>query len=185
MKTTRFFLTLFCSLLLLACGDYERAGNVPLKQDASATAAGVSWSVPERWQAQGARMMRIATYLIAAAEGDTEQGECAVFYFGSGQGGDVDMNIRRWGSQFEGAGEARKTTSEVAGLNVTRVEIAGTYLAPGGPMMESQGRKENFRLLGAIVEAPEGSVFFKLTGPANTVAAAEREFDAMIQSITK
>ncbi len=95
------------------------------------------------------------------------------------------MNIRRWGSQFEGAGEARKTTSEVAGLNVTRVEIAGTYLAPGGPMMESQGRKENFRLLGAIVEAPEGSVFFKLTGPANTVAAAEREFDAMIQSITK
>jgi hypothetical protein len=50
-------------------------------------------------------------------------------------------------------------------------------------MMQSQGKKEKFRLLGAIVEAPQGSVFFKFTGPANTVAAAEEEFDELIESL--
>ena len=106
-------------------------------------------------------------------------------YFGGGQGGDIDMNIQRWGSQFEDAGEAQKSSSQVNGMNVTRVEIAGTYLAPGGPMMESQGKKENHRLLGAIVEGPEGTVFFKFTGPAKTIDAAKGEFDAMLGSIAK
>jgi hypothetical protein len=52
-------------------------------------------------------------------------------------------------------------------------------------MMAPTGKKENFRLLGAIVEGPQGSVFFKLTGPASTIAAAEQEFDALIGSLTK
>jgi hypothetical protein len=52
-------------------------------------------------------------------------------------------------------------------------------------MMESQGKKENYRLLGAIVEAPEGLVFFKFTGPAKTIAAADTEFDALIGSVSK
>jgi hypothetical protein len=52
-------------------------------------------------------------------------------------------------------------------------------------MMESQGKKENYRLLGAIVEAPEGLVFFKFTGPAKTIGASEAEFDAMIGTMAK
>jgi hypothetical protein len=129
--------------------------------------------------------MRVATYSVPAAEGDAEGGECAVFYFGTGQGGDVNSNIERWGSQFESAAKAVKTTMQVSGMNVTRVQISGTYLAPAGPMMESQGKKENYRLLGAIVEAPEGMVFFKFTGPAKTIAAADTEFDALIGSASK
>ncbi|MBF8248785.1 MAG: hypothetical protein HW374_1585 [Bacteroidetes bacterium] len=52
-------------------------------------------------------------------------------------------------------------------------------------MMQSQGKKENYRLLGAIVEAPKGSVFFKFTGPANTISTATPEFDAMVSSAAK
>ena len=37
--------------------------------------------------------------------------------------------------------------------------------------------------LGAIVEGPEGLVFFKLTGPAATVRSASAEFDAMLHSL--
>jgi hypothetical protein len=51
--------------------------------------------------------------------------------------------------------------------------------------MESTGKKTGFRLLGAIVAGPQGSVFFKLTGPAKTVAATEPEFNALIGSLTK
>lgn len=171
---------------MLGCGkDSSQQSQANLKQDPSATVAGIKWSLPERWMKQGDRPMRVATYTAPAAAGDTEPGECAVFYFGGGQGGDIDMNIQRWGSQFENAGEAQKTTSQINGMNVTRVEIAGTYLAPGGPMMESQGKKENFRLLGAIVEGPEGTVFFKFTGPANTIGDSEAEFDAMVGSISQ
>ncbi|MEX1275943.1 MAG: hypothetical protein WEE20_08425 [Bacteroidota bacterium] len=182
--------TLFPLIILVAflagCGkDSSQQSQVNLKEDPSAAVAGIRWLLPERWTTQDERPMRVATYTIPAAEGDGEPGECAVFYFGGGQGGDIDMNIQRWGSQFEDAGAAEKSSSQVNGLNVTRVEIAGTYLAPGGPMMESQGRKENFRLLGAIVEGPEGTVFYKFTGPANTLNAAKGEFDAMVGSIKK
>lgn len=173
-------------IFLIGCGkDSSRQSQTNLLEDPSATVAGIKWLLPEGWIKQGERMMRVATYTVPAAEGDGEAGECAVFYFGGGQGGDIEMNIQRWGSQFENAGEAEKTSSQVKGMNVTRVEIAGTYLAPGGPMMESQGKKENFRLLGAIVEGPEGTVFFKFTGPANTIDAAKGAFDAMIGSIQR
>jgi len=62
---------------------------------------------------------------------------------------------------------------------------AGTYLAPGGPMMQSQGKKPGWRLSGAIIEAPEGLVFFKCVGPSKTIEAAEKDIDALIQSVTK
>jgi hypothetical protein len=70
-------------------------------------------------------------------------------------------------------------------MEVTRVQVTGTYLAPAGPMMQSQGKKTGYRLLGAIVAAPEGNVFFKLTGPAATLAAAQPEFDGLVASIAR
>ena len=154
-----------------------------ISQGPSNSAGGVHWTVPAGWQEQGARQMRIATYTIPAASGDAGETECAVFYFGTNQGGDVGMNIDRWASQFEGSPTPVKGTEEVHGMHVTTVRINGTYLAPSGPKMESQGSKANYRLLGAIVEAPEGSVFFKLTGPAKSVGAAEAAFASLVQSL--
>lgn len=147
--------------------------------------AGIRWSVPERWGEHPPRQMRVATYMVPPAEGDAEGGECAVFYFGSDQGGDVNANIERWAGQFEKAPAPTRTSKNVDGMNVTLVEIAGTYLAPAGPMMQSTGKKENFRLLGAIVEAPEGAVFFKFTGPSKTITGAEGEFNQLVGSMTK
>jgi hypothetical protein len=149
------------------------------------SAGGIQWTVPSRWGQHPPRQMRIATYMIPAADGDPEAGECAVFHFGAGQGGDVQSNITRWVGQFEATGKPVQESKEVHGLRVTLVTVSGTYLAPGGPMMQSQGKKTNYRLLGAIVEAPDGSVFFKLTGPAKTVAAAEAEFSELVGSVSK
>jgi hypothetical protein len=151
---------------------------------AAGSAGGVQWTVPGRWTAGSGSTMRVATYAVPAAKG-TDPGECAVFFFGSGQGGGVDENVARWGKQFEGTPAPKQTTATVAGMRVTRAEVAGTYLAPGGPMMQSTGKKTGYRLLGAIVEAPEGNVFFKLTGPAATVSAAQADFDALVASLKK
>jgi hypothetical protein len=125
--------------------------------------------------------MRVATYRIGAA--GTDRPECAVFYFGEGRGGGVDENIQRWADQFERSPEPKRSTRTVRGLRVHLADISGTYLSPGGPMMQSQGKKPGWRLLGAVVQGPDGLVFFKLTGPASGVAAAERGFAALIDSL--
>jgi hypothetical protein len=150
------------------------------------SAGGVNWTAPAGWKAQPERPMRAATYTVPPAAGDSEAAECAVFYFGPGQGGGVDVNIRRWLSQFEG-GEAvtpkpRKQT--IAGFAVTTIEHAGTYLA-GAPMSPQKTAKPGYRMTGSIVEAPGGSVFFKLTGPAKTVGTSQAAFEKMLASLKK
>jgi hypothetical protein len=185
---------LFASVALLtACNKKQPAnvGQVPVPQGIgnvssdNAAVAGVKWALPQRWTVLPPRQMRVVTYGVPAAEGDAEGGECGVFYFGNDQGGSVEMNIDRWIGQFEANATPARASKEVNGLNVATIQVAGTYLAPGGPMMQSQGKKENYRLLGAIVAAPQGSVFFKFTGPVKTVAAAEVEFNGLIGSLTK
>ncbi len=152
--------------------------------DAGNSVAGVSWTVPTGWNVGPPKQMRVATYMIPAASGDEEGAELGVFFFGSGQGGDVQTNIDRWVDQFENA-KPSQSSKKVNGMNVELITIAGTYLAPSGPMMQSSGKKKNYRLLGAIVGAPEGSVFFKLVGPDKTVKASQRGFDALVGSLTK
>jgi hypothetical protein len=40
-------------------------------------------------------------------------------------------------------------------------------------------------MLGAIVEGPQGAVFFKFTAPAKTVAAQQPAFERLIQSVSR
>ena len=150
---------------------------------AEGSAPGVKWTVPASWKTQPERPMRAATYDIPAAPG-AEAGECGVFYFGQGQGGGVEENLSRWVGQFEG-GTPKKAEKTVHGLKVHTIDISGTYLAPGGPMMKSQGKKPGYRLLGAIVEGPQGNVFFKCTGPAATLAKAQADFEGLVGSVGK
>ncbi len=153
-------------------------------------AAGVGWTVPTRWQVQPPRMMRVATYLVPKSEGDDEAGECAVFFFGQGQGGSVELNLQRWQEQFETeSGEPptpAQRRSTINGIDVTTVSLAGTYLASMGPMFQSGAEKKpGYKMLGAIVGAPEGNVFLKLTGPEKTVMSAEGEFQDLLNSLRK
>jgi hypothetical protein len=163
------------ALLLIASAALAKQGGT----------AGVNWTAPALWKEQAPRQMRAATYTVPAAPGDAEAGECGVYYFGKGQGGDAEANIARWTGQFEGGPKPVRSTRSVSGMTIQIVEISGTYLAPSGPMMQSQGKKAGYSLVGAIVPAPEGSVFFKLTGPSKTVSAARAAFDALIASIKK
>ena len=151
--------------------------------------AGLTWTPPKAWITDQQRPMRAATYHISPAKGDGEGAECAVFYFGQGQGGTVDANVTRWVGQFEqpdgkASSSVAKTTQEKAkDLAVTRVEVAGTYTGASGPMAQVAVKKPGFKLLGAIVEGPQGPVFFKLTGLVKTVDGARADFDKMIKSI--
>jgi hypothetical protein len=148
------------------------------------SAGGLRWTVPAGWSVQAPRPMRMATYTIPGPAG-AEAGECGVFFFGKGQGGTISENLDRWAAQFENPTPPRKAVKEQGGLRIHTIELSGTYLAPGGPMMQSQGKKPDWRLSGAIVEAPEGLVFFKCVGPAKTIEKAQKEIEALLASLTK
>ena len=129
--------------------------------------------------------MRKAQYAIPAAAGDAEGGQCAVFYFGPGQGGDIQSNVDRWATQFTGAGghpTPAITETMVGGRKVLKVTMEGTYNAStmtGGDAVPKPGTL----LLGAIVEGPDSNWFFKCTGPAKTMQEHRKEFDALVESV--
>ena len=66
----------------------------------------------------------------------------------------------------------------MSGVPITMIDSSGTYTGMGGPMSGGSKPVAGYRLIGAIVEGPGGNVFFKLTGPAKTIAAAAEEFRA-------
>jgi hypothetical protein len=131
--------------------------------------------------------MRLAEYGVPRAAGDATDAECTVITFGPNQGGSVDDNVSRWVRQFNPvSGPPTKASHRVGGMNVTRVEVTGSYhpmTMPGLPGGASATTIPNARLVGAIVEAPSGLWFFKLTGPDATVRAAAPELDAMVESV--
>jgi len=154
-----------------------------------AAVAGVSWSVPSEWETGPERPMRVATYWVGTG---SNQADCAVFFFGPGQGGTVEDNISRWIGQFKEADggnpkdKAAINKETVAGMAVTTIDLAGTYTASmGGPMSGKKEDRPDYRMLGAIIEAPQGPVFFKLTGPKDVVTAAQDQFGQLVHSIQK
>lgn len=151
------------------------------------SAAGVRWTAPASWKAEAARPMRAATYSMAPVAGDEGIAECVVNYFGPGQGGGVEANIERWRGQVLGP-DGKPATAKidkrtVRGVPITVIDASGTYTGMGGPMMAGSKPVPGYRLIGAIVEGPGGSVFFKLTGPAKTIAAQQKNFEQLLASI--
>jgi hypothetical protein len=151
-------------------------------------AAGLGWKVPEGWiEEPPASAMRRAQYRVPGAAGD---GECVVFYFGPGQGGDAMTNAVRWADQFSQpdgrpSREAMKTERiDVGGIPVLLAEVTGTYSGGmtmlGGPSQELA----DHMLLGAIAEGADANWFFKLTGPAATLRSQRQAFRSLIESLT-
>ncbi len=146
---------------------------------------GLTWAVPKTWLPGPSSAMRLATYFLPASPGDAEKPELAVFWFGPGQGGSVDANVERWFSQFmPSPGDPKPTRSltRIGALPVTLVKAAGTY-SSGMGMGAAPLPQSGFALRGAIAEGPDGAVFFKLTGPRRSVAAADKAFDALVASL--
>ncbi len=168
----------------------SRGNTVPAAMGAESAAPAGSelvWTVPPGWVSETPSSgMRKAQYALPAAGGDKEGGECAVFYFGPGQGGDVQSNVDRWASQLTTPGGGHPTPtatpSTVAGRKVLKVSMEGTYAS--SPMMGGDATpKPGTLLLGAIVEGPDANWFFKCTGPKKTMQAHQKEFDDLIASI--
>jgi hypothetical protein len=145
----------------------------------NAEAPAVTWTAPTGWQAvRNPNRMRLASYRIPGPSG-SEPLDVSV----SRAGGTPDANIQRWMGQFDGPHESQ-TVKHVRGLDVTVVEVSGTYrssgMLPGAPVTP----RPDWTLLAAIVPAGGTAYFFRLIGPSADVQSARPSFDALIDSLT-
>jgi len=157
-------------LVLLICSAALLADSV----------AGLKWTPPAGWKSSGTTSMRAATYPIAPVSGDKPGAECVVYFFGTGQGGSVQANIDRWEGQFKGPG-GKPAAAKVSKGNV---HVSGEYSGMAGPTSAAPAVSD-YRLLGAIIEGPEGSIFIKFTGPSKTMGTNEPKFRQFVNSFEK
>jgi hypothetical protein len=152
-------------------------------------AAPVTFTAPAAWHTRPpASRMRLAEFVIPKAPGDPEDAEAILYYFGGG-GGSADANVERWIGQMQqpdgrpSASVARRAIRTINGLKMTTVDVSGTYTAEMRPGATEHFNKPAFRLLGAVIETPQGPCFVKMTGPAKTVARAASDFERLLASI--
>jgi hypothetical protein len=186
------------SLMLAACLVPFVAWACPVASADEESAGGTAFTVadgklaftaPKGWTKKQPRTRIIEVeFEISAAKGDENPGRFTMM----GAGGDVQANIDRWFGQFEqpgGADSKEKAKVEkltVAGKTVHYVDLAGTYKdSPSGPFAGGKTiKRENYRMLAAIVETKEaGNYFLKFYGPKATVAENEMAFKGMLESL--
>jgi hypothetical protein len=180
MKLIPLLLALLWAVTLHAESSAAAAGT--------ADVAGLRFTVPKNWvDAQPLSPVRAAQWSVPPLKGEGGYGEVVAFYFGPGQGGDTKANVDRWlstmtqpdGTPAQGDVTVRKTN----GFTITQVLILGTYTnamaAPGIPPTPRPG----YGLIGVVIERPEGSVFFRFTGPEALVKSQLVTFTKFIDTI--
>lgn len=148
-------------------------------------AGGITWTAPAPLVRRAPAMeMRAAEYAVAGQ--GAPEAVLTVFHFGAGAGGSVQDNIDRWAGQFQGQGGAPSvptiTHQTASGMAVTVIETTGT-MSTGMPGAPEAAPLVASKLLGAIVEGPEGMVFFKFSGPTATVDRGRDAFNALVGSL--
>lgn len=142
--------------------------------------AGLKFKRPAKWEwIEPSSSMRKAQMKVTEGKDSAE----VVFFFFGGNGGGTQANIQRWLGQFVEPRDEKNTKVEektVGGIKVTYVHAEGTYQSgmPGGPKTPLA----NHMLVGAIVEAKEGFIFIRLTGPKELASKSEKDFHAMVES---
>ncbi|MEA2691667.1 MAG: hypothetical protein QOJ16_1054 [Acidobacteriota bacterium] len=155
----------------------------PAPSGPAADNAKLQFDLPKGWTSETPKSsMRLAQATIPGPAG---AGDLAVFYFGAGQGGNVEANIERWIDQVEaapGTPKPERGTLDANGLKVSWVDVHGT-LKPNAMGMGPSTPVTNARLFGAVVEGPGGPWFFKVTGPDKTLAPQRDAFFAMLKTV--
>ena len=140
--------------------------------------------VPPAWVERPATSsMRLAEFDVPRTDGT--QVEVVVYYFGPGQGGSADANIARWRAQFT-APDGSEVTPHVMAVDgtpftTTVAEFEGAYARGVG--MGSAEAVPGQGLVAAVVETPQGNLFFQLFGDQAAVQATREDFLELVTSV--
>lgn len=157
----------------------------PLGQQASA--APFTWTAPPGWkETKPSSSMRVAQFEADVKWDDGVPVVCALF---GAIGGGRQANVDRWIAQFQqkdgtdSKSKAKVTETQRDGLTVVRVELTGAF---SDGMVNPPRQTDDGMLLGGIVESADGaSIYVKMTGPREGMAAQSAAFDAFLASFKK
>lgn len=148
----------------------------------------LKFTIPSKWKIEMVESpARGGQWLVPPLHGAGEGGEVVAFYFGPGVGGSAKENIEAWiGTMFNAAGNpaaAEVKHHETGSFKISQVVIFGTYnqvvSLPGVPPVP----KPNYGLLGAVIENPQGNIYWRFTGPEALITANLPLFDKVIDSV--
>jgi len=131
------------------------------------------WDVPAGWVKQPDKPMRFATFRTSA---DPNAPEVIVSSFGAF--GTMLDNINRWRGMVGLEPIADEKQQPVERINVAGQD--GALFDLTGPAKDGQPPK---RLLIAMVPAGQTVWFFRMSGPADAVAAQKQNFGALLKSV--
>jgi hypothetical protein len=180
--------------MLIAGGETPLIISAPAR-DADVSLYGPSFpvgdfkfTIPSRWRIEPVESpARGGQWRVPPLHGEGEGGEVVVFYFGPGVGGTAKENIEAWiGTMFNAEGNpaaAEVKHHKTGGLAISQVVIFGTYnqvvTLPGVPPV----LKPNYGLLGAVIENPQGNIYWRFTGPEALITATLPLFNKVIDSV--
>ena len=137
-------------------------------------------NIPESWTGiRPSSSMRLMEFRLG---GSADNANLAIF---KNIGGTIDNNLERWSGQFGYSlsdSEVNIRAENINGMLVSIISITGTYTNTMAFSSATQP-KQNYRLLGAIADTPDGLYYFKLTGPNTVITSRIEEFTRFIQSL--
>ncbi len=148
----------------------------------------LTFTIPAKWKIEMVESpARSGQWRVPPLHPDGEGGEVVAFYFGKGIGGSPPENVEAWvGTMFNAEGhpaayEIKKR--EMGGFKISEVVLFGTYnqviSLPGIPPQP----KSNYGLLGAVIENPQGNIYWRFTGPEALITANLPLFNKVINSV--
>lgn len=184
----------FC--LTMACGceqETQSGGNeaaAPSGNGQVQDLGGIVVMVPEEWGVEApSSQMRKAQYRLPSPTDGVNDARLVVFHFGPGMAGSAQANLERWYGQItqpDGRSSAEVATveeREINGMKVTLMDVTGTYMESKGPMMQPGAAQADSRMLAAVIESAGGAYYFKVTGPATTVAHWKLSYDQFVDNV--
>ncbi len=155
------------------------------------TCKGVTFDLPDGWEVLEPTSRMRALEIRLGGEEEEDAPVLVVYYFGPDGAGSREANVARWLSQLtqpdgrDTAEVAEKEESEVGGFTLFRLSATGTFVAPMMPGAPEAHNEEGYGLRCAILDGPEGPLYFKLVGPEETLAAQDEALDKLLGSVER
>jgi hypothetical protein len=183
LTAARVCAALFCAALLFVGAVSVASAEEAKKPETRAVEIDALKSeVPTAWEKQQPKnQFRMLQYRVPKAEGDPADAEFYVSKLSGG--GSVEDNLKRWANQFADAKVGETGKAERDGLKIYTTEIAGTYLDRPFPASPKVTERKDYKLLGAIVETSDGTLYIRVTGPAKTIDAHKAGWENLIKNL--
>ena len=139
-------------------------------------------TAPDGWvRKQPRSRITLAEFTLPRVEPDAADGRLTI----TRVGGSVEANVERWKQQFAGKPKQEsKEQVEIAGVQVTTIDLSGTYNDQHGMSQAVAAQLSDYRMRAAVFSIQGQQFIIKCYGPVKTMADNEDAFMAFLKSLS-